>query len=228
MRFRKMLLALFACMALGAVAANAASAEQWTVGTEGTGPGTTLSSETVSVSGGPWTLSSTVLGTTVELHAESVSCTSGVECKIFGAGESSGKLTYNNVTVVKPANCTVPGGSITTNALKDKVIMDPTAASSTVFDKFEPVTGTTFVEIEFGGELCALEGLVAPVAGTVTGEASHATGFLSVQQSLTFGAAQQKTGGGKLTLGSNEATLTGTAVNVLSGANKGSAFGTDE
>lgn len=65
MRFEKSLLALVACMTVAAFGSNAAQASpgsKWTVGAEGTGPGTTLSSETVEVSGGPWTLSGSVLG----------------------------------------------------------------------------------------------------------------------------------------------------------------------
>lgn len=235
MRFKKTLLALFACMAVAAFAANAAQASpgaKWTVGAEGTGPGTTLSSETVEVSGGPWTLSSTVLGAPIVIHANSVECTPNVECKIFGEGSSSGSLTYTGVTVTEPSTCSAnspgqPVGTISTNPLKDTIIMDPSNAEGPVFDKFEPASGTTFVEIELTGAECPFAGVTAPVTGSATGEASHPTGFLAVEQKLTFGSAQQATGGGSLSLGKAPATLNGTAINKLKGANKGSAFGVD-
>jgi hypothetical protein len=147
MRLRKTLLALVACFALTAVAASAAQATtQWTRGAEGSGPGTTITSETVKVSGGPFVLTSKVLGAEIKLTAEKVECTSTATCTISGAGESAGQLTFTNVKV-DPSTCSAsnPGGTIgtiNTTALKDLIIMDPTAGSTTVFDKFEPTTGS--------------------------------------------------------------------------------------
>lgn len=235
MRFKKTLLALVACMALAAFGANAAQASpgaQWTFGAEGTGPGTVLTNETVSVSGGPWTLSSSVLGAPIVIHAEEVECTPGVTCEISGEGSSSGGLTYTGVTVTEPSTCSAnspgePVGTITTHPLKDTIIMDPSNEAGPVFDRFEPASGTTFVEIELTGAECPFAGVTAPVTGSATGEASHPTGFLAKAQELTFGSSQQATGGGELKLGKAPATLNGTAVNTLSGEHKGSAFGVD-
>jgi hypothetical protein len=235
MRLKKTLLALVACMALAAFGANAAQATpgaQWTVGAEGSGPGTTLSSETVNVSGGPWTLSSSVLGAPIVLHAEEVECSPNATCEIFGEGSSRGSLTYTEVTVTEPATCSAnspgePVGTVTTEPLKDTIIDDPTNPEGPVFDRFEPAGATPFVEIQLTGAECPFAGVTAPVTGSATGEASHPTGYLAVTQELTFGSSQQSTGGGELKLGKAPATLSGTAVNTLSGGNAGQAFGVD-
>jgi hypothetical protein len=87
-------------------AASAAHATtQWTRGPEGSGPGTTITSETVKVSGG--------LKVNVKFTAETVECGSGVECTIGGADESAGQLTFTNVKV-DPSTCSAsnPGGTI--------------------------------------------------------------------------------------------------------------------
>lgn len=225
------MLALFACAAVAAVSANVAQAN-WTVGEEGN---VLKGSAAVEVSGGPWTLESTLLGEPITLEAESLMCAEGVECTIdneIGTNHSRGWLVFTGVTVVG-LPCTVhsPGqanGTVKTEELTDELIMDPSNPAGPVFDKFFPQTGTTFVQIEFTGETCPLAGVVAPVKGTATGQASNATGVLVVNQSLTFGAAQQTTGGGSLTLGKNAATLTGVANNRLIGAYEGLAFGADE
>jgi hypothetical protein len=230
MRFRKIALALLACMALAAVAANAAQAG-WTL--EGAKELTT--SETVTVEGASSTLTGSFSGTTIELSSTSFGC-SGT-CTIDNtkeAGHSQGKLIFNGVKVVKPANCTVhsPGaanGTVITKELTDKVIMDPTAGSTTVADQFFTDSGA-FVELEFTGELCTLNELLVPVNGTVAAESPNKTGVLAVSQGLSFGSAQQTTFGANLFLGTNpekHAFLTGSATNKLSGENKGKTFGDD-
>jgi hypothetical protein len=211
MRFKRMLLALTACLAVAAFVANAAQAA-WTVG------GATLGAtehKVVNVSGGPWTLSGKVGKVEIELKAEKVACATTEGCTIdgssFGNNHSTGALTYSGVTVSKPTGCT--SGSITTKPLFDEVIMGSNGAA---FDKFFPQSGTTFVEITLGGT-CAIAGIPIPVSGTATGEASLATGVASKTQTLTFGPEQQTHGGGSLTVSGNAASLVGTATNVLKG-----------
>jgi hypothetical protein len=245
MRSKKILVALVACMALTAVAANAAQAAlHWTVN-----GGTTLAGpETVTVVSdipgpGAWLLSGTTLGTTVELTAENVVC--GSTCTIEGAGASSGSLKFTGVTVMKPAGCSAgnPGkaaGTLTTASLRDQIKMDKNVAGSTVvFDEFSPVTaGGSFVQIEFSGATCTLGEIALPVKGTAEGEAGHtelvgifvsnATGKQVSSQLLRFGSTQQTTGGGALTLATGSVTLTGIASNTLSGNNSGEVFGATE
>jgi hypothetical protein len=244
MRFKKIALALFACMALGALAANVAQAGQWTVGTteNQTTAGTKITKENVSCekhSGSSLTFTSTLLGAPIELTAEGVDCVeSTIDTTTAGVDHSEGKLTFTGVKVVKPAGCKVPGEELTTGALTDEVIMDPTAGSTVTFDKFftDPVGGVAqpFITISFEGAECALAGNSAPVNGSACGEAksnnlttANVTGTLTKVQTLLFGSAQQTTGGCALTFGKAAAQLTGAVDNKLSGANAGKPFGAD-
>jgi hypothetical protein len=251
MRFKKMLVALVACMALTAVTANGAQAAlRWDI------DGTPLAgSETVTVGThegkhlGAWILSGSAIGTTIDLMAEDIECGAVGGCKIEGAGASAATLKFTNVKVAKPTSCTAqsPGGVagiLTTNALKDQIKMDTkTAGSTVVLDEFSPVAaGGALLEIEFSGADCTLAGNKLAVKGTAEGEALHTvgeggvnrlvinnTGEEFVQQLLRFGSSQQKTGGGTLTLGGGNATLAGTAAIVLNGKpHAGQEFGATE
>lgn len=248
MRFRKIALALLACMALAAVAANAAQAD-WTIGAEGTEPGTALTGkETVEINkhpGSTLALSSSLLGAEITLTAEDVHCASGATCTIDGTDQglgnnhSTGTLEFTGVTVDlegEPSNCTVSGGGAGTMVLEpltDEVIMDPSNEAGPVFDKFFPESGTTFVTISLEGEKCALAGIQAPLKGHFVGEVVDeagepvGTGHLLEVQTLRFGKAAQNTGGGSLSLGKAAAYLEGEVDNTLSGKDAGKAFGAD-
>jgi hypothetical protein len=219
MRIKKMLGVLIACVALAGIAASAAQA-QWKIAGTPLGAGNHAA---VTVSGGPFKLESTVSKAPIVLKATSVECTSGVECGIdeLTTDHSFGQLTFTGVTV-EPATCKVPGGSLTTAALTDQIIMDPSGGTAT-FDNFFPESGTTFLTVKLEGSECPFNGISAPVTGTVTGRTSN-TGVAAVTQAIAFSAAEQTTGGGSLKLGTAVATLTGTANNALSGTNAGKTF----
>jgi hypothetical protein len=223
MRFRKIALALFACMALGAIVANAAqAATEWTLETK-----KPLASETVKVSTKAGDPTLTLIGETkgglkVHLTSTGVSC-SGT-CTISGAGHSEGKLLFSGMTVMEPASCEIAGGAVTTNLLVDNLKMDGTV----VLDIFEPKTGTTFTEIEFTGAKCPVAELIVPISGKVTGVSGDATETYIKDQILTFSAANQTTGGTALTIGGGTASISGVAHNELSGTNKEAKFGAME
>lgn len=253
MRLRKIALALFACLAFGAFASNAAQAADWTIGTienQFTG-GTIIPSGTheriTCRKHGTSSLvfTSSVLGSPVQLTAEGVDCLERAGFS-FGAtidntttkNHSEGVLTFTGVKVVKPANCSVAGGELTTNQLTGEVIMDPNVGSNVVYDKFFPEFGSKFVTIEFLGALCPLAESSAAVEGTVCGESVHTnasgtgyelnnTGTLTKVQTLLFGEAQQITGGCFLRFGVIAAQLSGAIDYELSGANAGKPFGAD-
>jgi hypothetical protein len=243
MRFKKIALALFACMALGPLAANVAQAGQWTVGTteNQTTAGTKITSENVSCEKHgttPLVFTSTLLGAPVEVTATGVDClNSTIDTTAGGVDHSEGELKFTGVTVVKPKKCSVPAGTLLTAELTDEVIMDPSGGVVT-FDKFftDPVGGVAqpFVTIAFEGAECALDGNSAQVLGTACGEAksnnlttANITGTLTKVQTLLFGSTQQTTGGCSLTFGKAAAQLSGAVDNKLSGANVGKPFGAD-
>jgi hypothetical protein len=257
MRFRKIALALFACMALGAVAANAAQAAQWTLGTteNQTTAGTKIVKESVrcekhktATTAAPnFDLAGTVLGVEVTLTATQIDCVeASIDSTAGGVAHSEGKLRFTGVSVDKPALCTI-AAELTTNKLTDEVITDPTS-SAVIADRFftdknaggevEP-----FIELEFGGAECTIAGIKVPVKGSACGESVHtnadkatyspnANGTLTKSQILNFGMAQQTTFTSaaapcKLELGKGEATFTGVVTNELSGTNAGKPFGAD-
>jgi len=245
MRFRKIALALFACMALGALAANVAQAGQWTLGTTEnlTGAGTTITSEGISCSNhgtSSLELTTKLLGSPVKFTVTGIDCASAtIDTTTAGVDYSAGKLIFTGVKVVEPANCEVGGlnHELTTEALTVEVIMDPRGGSA-VFDKYVSET-TTWFTVKFEGALCSLKGESAPVKGTACGEAAHtveepkesgtvvfkptATGTLTKVQTLLFGEAQQKTGNTEklincaLTLGKESVFITGPVENELNG-----------
>jgi hypothetical protein len=244
MRLKKMIAALAACLALGAVAANMAQAEGtcWTI------QGVCLSgSETVSLekhTGSTISLTAELLSRKLTLDATGVKCAAGVSCTIdntVSKNHSAGKLEFTGVESTEPANCLVhsPGkanGTVVTNALTDTVIMDKTSGSTAVFDKFFTDSGP-LVELEFSGLKCTFNELIVPMQGSLTGRAVHAedaaskTGEQFVTQSLLFNKAEQETGGGSFTLGEGTsakvAFLDATIDNKLSGANVGRIWGSD-
>jgi hypothetical protein len=253
MRFKKIALALFACLALGAFAANfaqAAEGEGWTIEGSGAIPSGTHQSVSCSKHGTSTLIfTSTLLGEPVELSAEGIDCVEATIDNTTSKGHSAGKLRFTGVKVLKPSTaCTVGNvkesgsGVVTTEALTDQVIMDPTSGSTAVLDKFSPeVSGGAFVTIEFGGATCPLKEDSAPVKGTACGEAVHTaenakheivyspnvTGELSVIQTALFGATQQTTGGCALTLGTKAAGLAGAVDNTLAVTNVGKKWGAD-
>lgn len=226
MGVKKMVAAVVASMALTAVVANAAHAA-WFI--EGKELGAALQEDVKYAAMTPFTLSGNPIGA-VKITAQKVECAAGATCSIdganFGTDHSTAKLTFTEVTVDEPANCSVAGGAFTTTALTDEVIMDPKGGLST-FDKFFPEVPTTIAEIEFVGALCPIAGVVAPLKGTITAEMQRTTTAIALQ-ALDFGAAEQATGEGKLTWGKPEATLAGEATMSLSGGNVGKIFSATE
>jgi hypothetical protein len=217
MRFRKIAMALVACLALTAFVANAAQAATWKVA----GAGFTGNKAITVSSPGGFTLTSHVLGAEVVLNATGLEC--ATSCNLVGGtAEATGALKYTGVTFTTPSTCVVTGGSITTVALKANVIMDATPPGEATFVSFAPVSGTTFAEIPISGATCPLAGNTVKVKGTATGRSKN-TGVELAEQPLVFSAAEQTTGGGSLTLGTETATLAGTAINNLTGST--SVFG---
>jgi hypothetical protein len=242
MGFKKIALALFACLALGAFAANAAQAAEWTVAKTGGGSERLVGPEKVEChkhsSAETLKFTSKFLGSPVEITAKQIDCVEATIDTTGGVAHSKGKLTFTEVSVDKPLLCHLPS-DLTTEALTDEVIMDPTAGSNTVADKFFPeVAGGAFITITFEGAECPVAGTPVPVKGTACGESVHTntagsafemnlTGELKTPQTLLFGETQQATFGCELKLGNEKAFLFGAVDNVLAGANAGKAFGAD-
>lgn len=255
MRFKKLYLALFACLALGAFAANAAQAagEGWII--EGSGAIPNGTHERVKCAKHGTTtlvLTSTLLGSEIELTAEGIDCLEKAGStnvatldNTTSKGHGEGVLTLTGVKVVKPSTkCSVKNvggtsGEITTEKITAQAVMDSTVGSTVMFTRLVPETaGGAFATIEFGGAECPLNEASAPVKGSACGEAVHTNaGGTGYETNLTdgikpvtillLGAAQQTTGGCALTLGTKAAQLGGAIDFELAGANAGKGYGFD-
>jgi hypothetical protein len=225
MRLKKLGAALVVVAALGAVLASSAFA---TASTEDvkwfTGSGTELTgSETMSaeaVGTGTFTTESEG-GTKYVLQSKKVSC---VECKIENSGGSaigSGKLKFEEVSVVEPAGCSV-ASSITTTALS---VTADWMEGTTNYIKFVPTKGetTAFATVSITG--CALETTLVP-KGSVFVQSQNATGVQAVGQEIHSSEAINATAGGSLKVGSKNASLKADAIFRMSGARSGQAFST--
>jgi hypothetical protein len=208
MRFRKIALALVACLALTAVAANAAQAATWKVA----GAGFTGNKAITVSSPAGFTLTSKILGAEIVMKATGVEC-SGTCSIVGGTSEATGALKFTGVTFTTPSTCAVTGGSITTAAMKANVIMDPSGGEAT-FLEFVPASGTTFFELPISGASCPLAGNTVKFKGSFVGRSNN-TGVEREEQPLVFSSAEQATGGGMITIGTETATLSGTMINKL-------------
>ncbi|MCW2982184.1 MAG: hypothetical protein JWO14_3911 [Solirubrobacterales bacterium] len=212
-------LAAMAALMISAVAAASASAHTWKIA------GTSLSGSngvTAELASGTHaTLTGTLLGQEFVLDAGHLTSEEGKITQNGTVAEDSGKLIFSELTVTKPANCSVTS-PIKTKALKTELVAH--TGSTHAFDKFAPASGEVFATIEVTG--CSVEGLYN-VKGTTYGEA-ETWGNELVAQPLAFSPAINTTLGGALTLGSNAATLTASGLNHLSGTNVGKVFGAIE
>jgi hypothetical protein len=229
MSLKKLGVALAVVMALGAVMASSSfgaattGKSQWYVAGAKLAAG--ASKEVTCKATGTLTLESEVLGEHTKLTATGVEC---IGAKITqessgstGMAIDSGKLKFTGVTIDEPAGCKVPT-TLTTEELKTFVQMESTG--TTVYDKFEPATGSTgtFVKVPITG--CAIES-TPKVTGTAFGKSSLLTGEESAVQTLTFSSAINTAAGGSLLLGTKAATLAGVVDNELVGNAK---FGAKE
>jgi len=252
MRFRKIAVALLACVALGALAANVARAGQWTIGTEEnqSKAGTKLTGpEPVAVSkhpGSELAFHASIIGIPVTLTAENIRCWSGAACTIetskAGTDQGEGNLEFTEVKVSIP-KCSVPGNKLVTAKLTQKGLMDSAAGGTAVLDTFFAESPSeTIIEIVFEGAECPIAGVIAPLKGTLCGEVTHTitpgtytkspTGTLFRVQTLLFGKAQQETGSiypviCSLKIGAGVGQFTGAVDNELSGTNKAKPYGAD-
>ena len=181
----------------------------------------------VSKAKGAQVLKTSVIGVKVEISCTEASTTGA---KIIGGipGTSTETVTYKNCTVLKPSGCTIKGGTITTNPLKDEIVEGVGTSAGKALVLFAPVTGETFAEPKLeGGILC----LSLSVKGSVLAEANPQkteveTGILKFEpangkESKGSNGETRKDG---LTVSGNAATVTGEVETTLSPAEKFGVF----
>lgn len=220
MSLRKLAIGLMVTLAVAGVTATNASAN-WEI--EGKALANGQSENITFEAFEKFDLNSKVAGATLTLTGTSFTCF-GI-CSVDQNGvidDTFGIVRLGGVTVDNPTGCSA-GTELTTNKLKGELIMDPEGGEVT-FLKLVPETGEAFFTIKLSGATCALDGVEVPVKGSIAARFSN-TGVSAVEQSLTFSAAEQTTGGGSLKVGKEAATLTGKAITKLSGSNAGKKWG---
>lgn len=195
---------LASLVAMSAMAA-AAQAAEWTIN-GGPMEAYGLSSETVSGSGGPTTISAPTLGVKVSCTSESDTSTLTLE------GKSTDTLTLSGCTVTEPSNCILSSSSIVMTAAGSVV-----ESGGSLYRKLVGANGIQ----QFGSiklNECAYAGSY-PITGSFT---EGVLGSNLVSQKLSFSSAA----GTVLKLGgSNTATITGGTTQQLSGPRSGSGWG---
>ncbi|HEY2477277.1 MAG TPA: hypothetical protein VGI17_00940 [Solirubrobacterales bacterium] len=234
MGIKKLGLALVAALAIGAVISSSASAAVETQDANFRVGGVVLTgSKTVTGSAVTNGVLESEIGTTkIKLQSTAFSCeTCTIENKeiteMAGADAyGEGKIVFENVTVLEPANCTVTGetgvlGKVPTKPLKiHGDFMDTNTANQHGFVQFIPLSGGTFAQFTLGGTGCAAISGAKNVTGSVFGESVLNTGEESATQELVFSQAVQETTGASLLLGIKPAKFSGTGAFKLTTGEK--------
>jgi hypothetical protein len=205
---RRMKIGLVAAIAVLAVAVEATAAQaaiEWSVGGKILKENERVTITCRKEKEKNLTLTSTVLGTAIEIKFGGASCSSWEIFNKEHQAYSTGSLHLESPTVVKPANCSVKTfvtGSLTGHALEETLLKPPKVG---VF--YAPVSGTTWGNIEFTGASCALNEDIAPVKGNnvaeVEGEPKEAQPYDFSKEISEFTKSEFK-------LGTQAAVLTGT------------------
>jgi hypothetical protein len=209
--------------ASSALASQATAEANWTIEGATFANGQTVGCEAE----GTLKLESTIGTTPVTITATKVEC---VEATLSNSGTTAldgGKLKFSGLTVDGlAAGCTAVE-PISTNLLSTKLVTttDTTDVPSGLGDTFAPAeTGGAFATVKLNTNCGASAGSY-PVKGSVVGE-SNKLGLLAVKQPLKFSSTINKGyTEDALTFGGKPATLTGTALNFLTGTNSGKKFG---
>jgi hypothetical protein len=243
MSLKKLGLAITVVGLLGAIMASSAFAEntepktegkEWKCGTETvsciSGQGINLKSGLHLLPGGTTSTTATFnvlagAGGTTEYHltATGIKC---IECKTSNTptGTATGKIQFTGVTVMSPAGCIVPGGTVTTNSITanaDQMHEGGGITTSGAFVKFEPTAGAekAFATVEVI-ECPSATNLV--VKGRVWCEAVNKTGVAAKEQAITCGTPIHETTKSTLNVNGKTARLEGQAIGSLA---SGKVFG---
>jgi hypothetical protein len=207
MRLKKLGAALVVVAALGAILASSAFATastadaHWFTNLQNPMTGSrTMNAEAVGT--GTFRTESEG-GTKYAVQSKKITC---VECKIENVGGvavGSGKLRFEELSVLEPAGCSVTS-PITTNALS--VTADYMEGTTTNYIKFVPTKGetTAFATVPITG--CALETNLIP-KGNVYVRTVNPTKKLAFKQEVESSALINSTAGGSLKVGSKVASL---------------------
>jgi hypothetical protein len=186
-------LAAVAVLGISAVSATGAQALSWQK--YGTKVLSGTESEAIASSAGTATVTSKLLGASVEFN-----CGLTTSGSIVAGGSGSTTINLTGCNVSKPSHCAFASAPV----LKAKTELVEVAGQ--LFQKFTPSEGTSFGSVEFVGVECPLAEDAAPLKGSFAGSETSTglseTHSLGLTQSGTWPAVELK-------FGATAATLTG-------------------
>ena len=178
-----------------------------------------------------------VAGEAVTLESSKLKASSGATINGGKPGTDKETLKLEEVTVSKPAKCSVSGGSITTKPLVSEIVegVEEVSKVKTGTEEtnilFSPSAGSTFAELEFTGSECVLKGDKATLEGSTVAEVQPQKEEVETER-LVFGKAAKKPyrnsagsfGSAELKLEAKSATLEGEAEITLTSKEHFGAF----
>jgi hypothetical protein len=236
MSLKRLSLMIVAVLALTAVVATSANAAVSTTAAQWFKNGTALTETGVAIQGEAtedFVFISEIGSTRIELRAMKISCSGctifnkAITSKAGAVATGSGKIVFEEVTVLKPSGCTVTGETGIAGVVATKTLsihgdwMDTNTENKKAFIQFlPPAESTTFAQFELSGGECAGISGKRNVSGSVFGESVNNTGVEAAEQEIVFSPAVQTTSGAGLLLGTKPASLTGKAKFKLTAGGK--------
>jgi hypothetical protein len=202
-RTRSVLVAVLALTAIAAVTASAASAavkDEWVVNKTVLASGKSESLTGTIKAGGQLKFSYLLLGDKVEFVSPQVKFTGALEGGTPGTGTITG-LTFEKITVKKPAKCTIHAtGSVESlpfNEVKTTVVegAGSGAGDGKALVLLQPKTGTTFTTFELQGSECALAGIEMSLSGSILAEGLQSEASTQTLTVLPYGSEYIPHGG---------------------------------
>jgi hypothetical protein len=147
-----------------------------------------------------------VLGAPVTIEALSVQCWGfcAIGGSSFGTNSGESELLLSGVTVTEPSGCEVPFGTLTTEPLKEEIVM--ASGGTGTFDRIFPLFSSTVLVVPFAGPFCPLSEVEIPLKGIVYGEV-NGTGVGAEVQPIVFNFTSNSHS--SLTFGGGSAVLSG-------------------
>lgn len=162
--------------------------------------------EMVQLNAGPVNFTLGFLGFEIEVGCNSVGDS---DMSLISDAKEVGSLRFEGCSFIEPAQCTVPGGTITTEMVSASL----SVIDGSIYETFRPTEGAFFKLVIQGGS-CPLAGLEPKVSGSFTGVGPYLGIYNSIQP-VEVTPASNASAGSYLIMGDESGILTGTFEQAL-------------
>jgi hypothetical protein len=216
-KIRSMLVAVLALCAVTAVTASAASAAikyEWMVGKTPLASGVSDKATGTIKTGKEFKFKYRLSGVTTEFASPQIKFTGALEGGKPGTGTING-LTFEKITVKKPAKCALNGGTLTFNSIKTTIVEGAGAGSGDgkALILLQPKTGSLFASYELEGSECPEAGSYLDMTGSILAEGTQSEASPQTLTVLPLGSEYIPHGGtatkAELEIGAEPVTLEG-------------------